>query len=154
MQKKAEAEASDQQETIEIPQPVDLSMYLRFANTSRGINDLPDLVQAELIRRLEEMWSHTKHSSHKYATLTYDPEKYVLQELCIRNLATGGPFWDDQTYSQGGKCEKAADDQCINARHPCAHFSIYYGEYIICLAPLPGALRPGKKWTEIGYWVL
>jgi hypothetical protein len=56
-------------------------------------------------------------------------------------------------YSKGGEYKESADDKCINARQPCAHFTKHEDDYIIRLVPLPRALRRGKDWIEISYWV-
>lgn len=54
---------------------------------------------------------------------------------------------------KGGEWKKSADDHCINAGHPCAHFKKRGDGWVIRFSPLPKAMRKGLHWTELGYWV-
>ena len=143
-------------------EPADLPIYLRVRSeggqtTLKDIDDLPVLVQAELKRRYKEMWSAFKGRREYYATITNNPGHYIRnpeKPWCIRNLVVRGSRRTDQSFSEGGSFRNTADDRCVRALEPCAHFASHNGEYIIRMVPLPSTLREGKSWRDLGYWVL
>ncbi|KAI4668823.1 uncharacterized protein J4E78_002651 [Alternaria triticimaculans] len=145
-------------------EPRDLPMYLRVCNERgqhvlKDFDDLPVLVQAELKRRYEEMHSSTKDRRDYYAGCSLKPENYTDdpdKQFCIRNTIVRGSGKTRQVFSQGGHFKATADDRCINAGSPCAHFHRHElnRDYIIRLVPLPSTLRQGKNWRDLGYWVL
>jgi hypothetical protein len=154
-----EAEANQQPKTKKVQQSADLQMYLRVPTGSghdmlKDSDDLPVLVQVELKRRFEEMWSFNERRTQDYAKCTLNPTRSMDKPWCIRNQIIRSTRGRRTMYSQGGKLNETADDKCIHARQPCAHFIWYRNQYVIRLVPLPEALRYGKKWTEIEYWVL
>ena len=140
-------------------EPRDLPMYLRFRNelghyVMKDFDDLPVLVQAELKRRYEEISSASKYRRDYYAGCTLNPGNYVYKPFCIRNTIVRGSNGNNKIWGQGGHFKYSADDRCIKAGSPCAHFDTHDGEYVIRLVPLPRGLRAGKTWTDLGYWVL
>lgn len=157
-----EPETDNQRQMEEEPEPHDLAMYLRFRteagrNVLKDFDDLPTPVQAELMRRYKEMWSATKNRRNDYTTCTTKPARYTDnpdKPWCIRNLVVRGSRGTGQLFSHGGDFKDTADDRCVNASQPCAHFARHKGKYIIRFVPLPMSLREGTTWTDLGYWVL
>ena len=153
--------ANAQTEVKEEREPADLPIYLRVRSDGgqtilKDIDDLPVLVQAELKRRYKEMWSAFKGRREYYATITNNPGLYTRnpeKPWCIRNLVVRGSR-GIQSFSEGGSFRDTADDRCVRALEPCAHFASHNGEYIIRMVPLPSTLREGKDWRDLGYWVL
>jgi hypothetical protein len=68
----------------------------------------------------------------------------MAKQRCIRSITWRSAAVGGRRFTKGGKLNEAADDRCINANHPCAYFAKYKDEFIICMVPLPVALRKGK----------
>lgn len=154
-----EPEADEFFDPKKVRRPIDFPIYLRVPKESgsvtlEDIDSLPVTARAELKQRLKEMWSISKRRTHLYARCTLKPARYTERDLCIRNIVLRGGSTAAQMYSNGGGFKETADDRCVKSRQPCPHFANYEGKYIIFLVPLPEALRQGKNWTEIDYWVL
>ncbi|KAI4619860.1 hypothetical protein J4E83_005717 [Alternaria metachromatica] len=145
--------------------PVDLPIYLRFRNEQgeyvlKTLDDLPVLVRAQLKRRYEFMCLSSKYRRDYYASCTLNPARYTDnpdRPCCIRTVLIGAMTPAGtvrQSFSQGGDFMDAADDRCVKAYEPCAHFANHNGEFVIRIVPLPSTFRAGKTWTDLGYWVL
>jgi hypothetical protein len=87
----------------------------------------------------------------RYRGYTKNPGYYMAKQSCVRNLL----FSNNRAarFTLSGKLNESADDRCIDAIHPCAYLAKYEEKYIICIVPLPTALRQGKVWTETSFWI-
>jgi hypothetical protein len=119
-------------------------------------DELPIDTQTELMRRFKKMWSTNEHTIAEYKFVTHSLEQASCVPACIYYMLDHGDDANGPTFTQGGKLEKSADDRCINAGYPCADVRWHDSrkKYVICVVPLPAALRKGKCSMDIGYWVL
>ncbi|KAI4698249.1 uncharacterized protein J4E84_001385 [Alternaria hordeiaustralica] len=139
--------------------PPDLHVYLRVPNsrgdpTLRDIYDLPQQVQAELEARFKAMWECEPSRTKTYRRFMEKPGHQVNKDVCLRNLVIRSSSAKGTMWAQGGKHKESACDKCIAKREACAHIDKVNNEYIKVFVPLPRDLRKGKKWDELGYWVL
>jgi len=155
-----DTEPVDLFDTKPIPrQPIDHPIYLHIRTESgdatvKDMDELPILVQTELKRRFNAMWSLNKSRTAKYAGCTFNPGKYLMKPRCIRNTVVCGGYNEHRMFNKGGEYRKSADNRCLTAHDPCAYFAKHKDQHIILFVPLPEGHREGKDWKELGYWVL
>lgn len=59
-----------------------------------------------------------------------------------------------QTFDLGGRIGYMTDDKCIREHMPCTHLIKRNGVHVLCIVPLPEALRNSRSWMDLEYWVM
>ncbi|KAF2464772.1 uncharacterized protein BDR25DRAFT_346566 [Lindgomyces ingoldianus] len=118
----------------------------------KPITSLPRGVNENLRTRFFEDYTFHKGKKYRYAQMTRNPDTYIDNGRCVHNLVSRKAS-SVMTYNAADGNIHRTCDLCFQAGKLCARLVRLDGEVKMGLFPVPGGLRRGLRWSEIGYWI-
>ena len=124
------------------------------------VEELPETVREKLKNLHLEFRTAFETRIRHFNKVCSNPASAMEQNFCVRERCTrgkkitrNGKLLPPQSFSYGGRFRVNADAKCIKMKQPCLHMMQHEGEYALCVVPLPPAMRAGRNWKELGFWV-
>jgi hypothetical protein len=109
---------------------------------------------ADLQTRFETTYLDTPGHATEYRRMLDNSSRHVASGRCVNNLVFCKSGKDMSWAASDGNRDRACD-HCVARKRVCAKLvkDEGSGEVEMVVFPLPAAMREGRKWDEMGFWV-
>jgi hypothetical protein len=123
-------------------------------STFKSFTSLKNPFVAALQTRFESTYLDTPGHATEYRRMLANPSRHVASGCCVNNLVfckSGKEMsWEKADGNRNRAC-----DHCVARKRVCAKLvkGGMDGEVEMVVFALPAAMREGRKWDEMGFWV-
>jgi hypothetical protein len=123
-------------------------------STFKSITSLKNPFIAALQTRFETTYLDTPGHATEYRRMLDNPSRHVASGRCVNNLVFCKSGKEMSWAASDGNRDRACD-HCVARKRVCAKLvkDESGGEVEMVVFPLPAAMREGRKWDEMGFWV-
>jgi hypothetical protein len=123
-------------------------------STFKSFTSLKNPFIAALQTRFETTYLDTPGHVTEYRRMLKNPSRHVASGRCVNNLVFCKSGKEMSWAASDGNRDRACD-HCVARKRVCAKLmkDEGSGEVGMVVYALPAAMREGRKWDEMGFWV-
>jgi hypothetical protein len=123
-------------------------------STFKSFTSIKNPFIAALQTRFETTYLDTPGHATEYRRMLDNPSRHVASGRCVNNLVFCKSGKEMSWAASDGNQDRACD-HCVARKRVCAKLmkDEGSGEVEMVVYALPAAMREGRKWDEMGFWV-